>query len=184
MRCYLCGPTPAIRASMIFARLPSRPDAELLGPAHRAIIFLNSRRGLRPKVQPCARIPAGSRSGNRKREVQCRAGTISAFFGREPGQTWAKTGFVRIIVQGGSKRDERLADVPTVYELMEKQKTPEAIKRLARVLLSPADIGRPIVGTPGIPADQIKLLRTAFLKALSDAELLAEAKKGDGKQGQ
>jgi tripartite-type tricarboxylate transporter receptor subunit TctC len=112
-----------------------------------------------------------------KGEVQCRAGTISAFFGREPGQTWAKTGFVRIIVQGGSKRDERLADVPTVYELMEKQRTPEAIKRLARVLLSPADIGRPIVGSPGIPADQVKLLRTAFLKALSDAELLAEAKK-------
>jgi hypothetical protein len=41
MRCYPCGRTPAIKASMIFARLPSRPDAELLGPAHRAIIFLN-----------------------------------------------------------------------------------------------------------------------------------------------
>lgn len=112
-----------------------------------------------------------------KGEVQCRAGTISAFFGREPGRTWAKTGFVRIIVQGGSKRDERLPDVPTVYELMEKQRTPEAIKRLARVLLSPADIGRPIVGTPGIPADRVKLLRVAFMKALSDPELLAEAKK-------
>jgi tripartite-type tricarboxylate transporter receptor subunit TctC len=112
-----------------------------------------------------------------KGEVQCRAGTISAFFGREPGRTWAKTGFVRIIVQGGSKRDERLPDVPTVYELMEKQRTPEAIKRLARVLLSPADIGRPIVGSPGIPADQVKLLRMAFMKSLSDPELLAEAKK-------
>jgi tripartite-type tricarboxylate transporter receptor subunit TctC len=112
-----------------------------------------------------------------KGEVQCRAGTVSAFFGREPGRTWAKTGFVRIIVQGGSKRDERLPEVPTVYELMEKQRTPEAIKRLARVLLSPADIGRPIVGTPGIPADQVKILRVAFMKALSDAELLAEAKK-------
>jgi len=112
-----------------------------------------------------------------KGEVQCRAGTISAYFGREPGRTWAKTGFVRIIIQGGAKRDERLVDVPTVYELMEKQRTPEAIKRLARVLLSPADIGRPIVGTPGIPADQVKLLRTAFMKALGDPELLAEAKK-------
>ena len=112
-----------------------------------------------------------------KGEVQCRAGTISAFFGREPGRTWAKTGFVRIIVQGGSKRDERLPDVPTVYELMEQQRTTEAIKRLARVLLSPADIGRPIVGTRGIPADRVKLLREAFTKALSDPELLAEAKK-------
>jgi hypothetical protein len=49
-----------------------------------------------------------------------------------------------------------------VYELMEN-------RHPARVLLSPADIGRPIVGAPGTPADQTKLLRTAFLKALSDA---------------
>jgi tripartite-type tricarboxylate transporter receptor subunit TctC len=60
---------------------------------------------------------------------------------------------------------------------MEKQRTPDAIKRLARVLLSPADIGRPIVGTRGIPADRLKLLREAFTKALSDPELLAEAKR-------
>ena len=112
-----------------------------------------------------------------KGEVQCRAGTISAFFGREPGRTWAKTGFVRIIIQGGSKRDPRLPDVPTIYELMEKQKTSEAMRGLARVLLSPADIGRPIVGTPGMPPDRVKILRQAFMKSLTDPELLAEAKK-------
>jgi tripartite-type tricarboxylate transporter receptor subunit TctC len=48
-----------------------------------------------------------------KGEVQCRAGTTSAFFGRDPGRTWAKTGFVRILVIGGSKRDPRAPNVPT-----------------------------------------------------------------------
>jgi tripartite-type tricarboxylate transporter receptor subunit TctC len=112
-----------------------------------------------------------------KGEVQCRAGTTSAFFGREPGRTWAKTGFVRILVIGGSKQDARAPGVPTIWELMDKYKTPEFGKRIATVLLSPGPFGRPIVGGPGIPADRVKMLRDGFLKAMSDPELLAEAEK-------
>jgi len=112
-----------------------------------------------------------------KGEVQCRAGTTSAFFGREPGRTWAKTGFVRILVIGGSKRDSRASDVPTIWERMERHKTPDFGKRLATVLLSPGSFGRPIVGGPGIPADRVKILRAGFLKAMKDPELLAEAEK-------
>ena len=112
-----------------------------------------------------------------KGEVHCRAGTTSAFFGREPGRTWAKTGFVRLLVQGGKKRDVRIPDVPTIYELMDKHGTSEVIRRLASVLLSPGDFGRPLLGPPGIAPDRLKLLREAFIKTMSDAEVLAEAKK-------
>jgi tripartite-type tricarboxylate transporter receptor subunit TctC len=112
-----------------------------------------------------------------KNEMHCRAGTLSSFFGREPGRTWAKSGFVRVLVQGGKKRDPRLADVPTIHELMEKYKTPDAIKRLAVVLLSPGDFGRPMMGPPDIPADRVKVIREAFMKTLSDPDLVAEAKK-------
>src|SRR5918999_1794805 len=112
-----------------------------------------------------------------KNEVQCRAGTTSAFFGRDPGRTWAKTGFVRILVIGGSKRDPRAPEAPTVWEAMEKYKTPDAGKRLTTVLLSPGSFGRPIVGGPGIPADRVKTLREGFSKAMKDPELLAEAEK-------
>ena len=112
-----------------------------------------------------------------KGEVQCRAGTTSAFFGREPGRTWAKTGFVRILVIGGSKRDSRAPDVPTIWEMMDKHKTPDSGKRLTTVLLSPGSFGRPMVGSPGIPADRVKMLREGFLKAMRDPELLAEAEK-------
>lgn len=112
-----------------------------------------------------------------KGEMHCRAGTLSSFFGREPGRTWTKTGFVRILVQGGKKRDARSPDAPTIYELMEKYKTPDAIKRLAVVLLSPGDFGRPVVGPPGMSVDRTKVLRDAFAKTMSDPELLAEVKK-------
>jgi tripartite-type tricarboxylate transporter receptor subunit TctC len=112
-----------------------------------------------------------------KGEVQCRAGTTSAFFGREPGRTWAKTGFVRLLVIGGSKPDSRAVGVPTIWELMERHKTPESGKRLATVLLSPGSFGRPLISGPGVPADRVKILRDSFLKAMSDPELLAEAEK-------
>jgi tripartite-type tricarboxylate transporter receptor subunit TctC len=112
-----------------------------------------------------------------KGEVHCRAGTTSAFFGREPGRTWAKTGFVRLLVQGGKKRDARAPDTPTIYELMDKHGTADAIRRLASVLLSPGDFGRPLLGPPGIPPDRLKLLREAFIKTMSDPDVLAEAKK-------
>jgi tripartite-type tricarboxylate transporter receptor subunit TctC len=112
-----------------------------------------------------------------KNEVHCRGTTINAFFGREPGKTWAKTGFVRFLIQTGDKRNHRLPNTPTIWELMEQEKAADAKKRLARVILGPGAFGRPILGTPGIPSDRVKLLREAYDKMLKDPEFLAEASK-------
>jgi tripartite-type tricarboxylate transporter receptor subunit TctC len=60
---------------------------------------------------------------------------------------------------------------------MEKYKTPDAIRRLAVVLLSPGDFGRPVIGPPGMSPERTKVLRDAFAKTMSDPELLAEVKK-------
>ncbi len=112
-----------------------------------------------------------------RNEVHCRGTTISAFFGREPGRTWAKNGFVRILVQTGDKKNHRLPDTPTVWQLMDAEKAPESTRRLARVILGPGAFGRPILATPGIPADRVKLLRDAYTKMLKDPEFAAEATK-------
>ena len=112
-----------------------------------------------------------------KNEVQCRGTTISAFFGREPGKSWAKNGYVRFLVQTGDKRNHRLPDTPTIWELMEQEKAAETKKRLARVVLGPGGFGRPILATPAIPAERVKILRDAYSKMLKDAEFVAEANK-------
>jgi tripartite-type tricarboxylate transporter receptor subunit TctC len=112
-----------------------------------------------------------------KGEVQCRAGTVSAYVGREPTRTWIKNGFVHALVQSGEKRFAKLPDVPTIYELMNTYKTAEETKRLARVLLSSGDLGRPIISSPGVPGERIKILRDGFNKAMKDPALLAEADK-------
>jgi tripartite-type tricarboxylate transporter receptor subunit TctC len=110
-------------------------------------------------------------------EVHCWSPLVATFFGREPYISWQKKGFVRVLLQTNRKRDSRLPDVPTIYELMDQYKTPEAGKRLTRVILVAATLGRPIAVTPGIPPDRLKLLREAYLKTLKDPELVAETKR-------
>ena len=80
-------------------------------------------------------------------------------------------------MQTGDKRNHRLPDTPTIWELMDQEKGMDAKKRLARVVLGPGAFGRPILATPGIPPDRVKLLRDAYLNMLKDTEFAAEAKK-------
>ena len=110
-------------------------------------------------------------------EVVCRAHNVSAHFGREPFESWHKKNFDRHLVQSGRKRDSRLPDTPTIYQLMDQFKTPEPIRRAAQVILTGGEFGRPVLVAPGVPPDRVNALREAFARALKDPELLAEAKK-------
>jgi hypothetical protein len=110
-------------------------------------------------------------------EVMCRAFTVNAFFAREPFITWRKKNFVRVLYQTGNKPDPRLKDVPLFNELMDKYKTPETVRRLAKVVLASDEFGRPLVFPPGVPADRVKIIRDAFNKTIKDPALLAEAEK-------
>jgi tripartite-type tricarboxylate transporter receptor subunit TctC len=115
--------------------------------------------------------------GIERGELQCRNLTISTYFAREPFLTWHKKGFVRPILQTGKKRDRLVPDVPSIYELMDQLKTPEETRKVATVLLAPAVFGRPMVATPGVPPDRIKMLRDAYEQSLKDPALLEELKK-------
>jgi tripartite-type tricarboxylate transporter receptor subunit TctC len=110
-------------------------------------------------------------------ELVCRAFTITAFFAREPFITWRKNNFVNVLVQTGNKRDRRLPEVPTIYELMDKYNTPPSGRSLATLVLAAGDFGRPYVLPPNTPADRVNIIREAFQKTLTDEEALAEAKK-------
>ena len=60
---------------------------------------------------------------------------------------------------------------------MDKYKTPDSARSLAKVILASGDFGRPLVFPPGVPADRLKTLREAFNKSVKDPALLAEAEK-------
>jgi tripartite-type tricarboxylate transporter receptor subunit TctC len=112
-----------------------------------------------------------------RNETQCRAFSLAAWFSGEPYRTWRANGFAHVLIQTGRKRDERLPEVPTLNELMDEVKTQEMGRRLATVVLASAELGRPYVLPPGVPAERLKILREAFMKLVTDPAFLAEAKK-------
>ena len=154
-------------------------SATALGSAsHVTLKLLEEGLGLRLQIVTGYKGGSEQDLAIEKGEVQCRAVTTAAFLGREPFQTWQRNGFIRILLQTPRKRNPRLPEVPTVYELMDRVRPPESKRRVALVLLGTDNFGNfPTVATPGIPADRVKILREAYAKALKDPDLLEEAKK-------
>jgi tripartite-type tricarboxylate transporter receptor subunit TctC len=112
-----------------------------------------------------------------RNELVCRAFTLTAFFAREPFATWRKNKFVNVLMQTGKKRDKRIPEVPTIYELMDQYKTAPAGKNLATLVLAAGDFGRPYVMPPNTPIEQVKIIRSAFERVLTDETAIADAKK-------
>jgi tripartite-type tricarboxylate transporter receptor subunit TctC len=113
-----------------------------------------------------------------RNEVQCRAITIDGFFGREPFLTWMKKNFVRVLLQTEKKRHPKLPNVPTIFELMDQYRVAETKRRLVDSYLGIWGFGsRPIVSTPGLPADRLKILRDAFMKMFNDPGFLDELRR-------
>lgn len=127
-------------------------------------------------------LVVGYQSGNaidlamEKGEVICRGMIVTGHFSREPFLTWHKKGFDRHLAQSGQKRDPRMGEVPSLVELMDKYKTADMSRRVAQVILAGNEYGRPMVATPGVPSDRVRILRDAYARALKDPQLLEEAK--------
>jgi tripartite-type tricarboxylate transporter receptor subunit TctC len=94
-----------------------------------------------------------------------------------PGRAYVRDkigrGEMRLLIQMAPKPDPLHADTPTILQLVS---APED-QAIVRLILDRMTLGRPFVGPPGIPAERLALLRTAFRKALEDPELRNEAAK-------
>lgn len=91
---------------------------------------------------------------------------------REPG---LKDGTRRLLVQGRLTPDPRIKDVPGLNDL----DLSPAERKAAEFFLLRADMGRPFVAPPGVPADRLAALRKAFVDTLKDPATLDDA----GRQG-
>jgi tripartite-type tricarboxylate transporter receptor subunit TctC len=86
---------------------------------------------------------------------------------------WVREKKIKILVQYTRERDPELPDIPTMVELG----TTEEGRKILALYASGADIGRSILAPPGLPAERVRTLRTAFNAMLEDPEFVAEAKK-------
>ena len=106
-------------------------------------------------------------------EMDARMVGIASVKTARPG--WLeKDGPVHFLMQFATKkRLPQFPDVPTVQELV----TNEEDRALINLLETPFFMARPFAGPPGIPANRVKILRTAFMAAHADPQYIEEAKR-------
>jgi tripartite-type tricarboxylate transporter receptor subunit TctC len=100
------------------------------------------------------------------------AGFALASLNSSRWKTMAQKGDVKVLAQFGFKPSKRIPDVP-LFRLP----TNEADLQIIRILYARMDYGRPFFAIPGVPADRVGALRTAFAKTMVDKGFLAQAKK-------
>lgn len=86
---------------------------------------------------------------------------------------WFKEHEVNVLVQLGLSKNPALPDVPLAIDLLKNGDTRDTFK----LIVAPQEFGRPILAPPGVPADRIAALRTAFDKTMKDKQFLARAEK-------
>lgn len=112
-----------------------------------------------------------------REEVQCRVSTIASYLARRPDTPSDGKTPVRPLVQTTGRRDPRMPDVPTLYELMDQRGASAGLRRLTAAMLAADEFGRPIAAPPGVPEERLRILRAAFDRAIEDPRLLADARR-------
>jgi len=85
----------------------------------------------------------------------------------------ARTGGINVLLQAALAPDPRVKDAPMVIDAA---RSPEERKAL-ELFFARAAMGRPFVAPPGVPAERLTALRTAFDAALADPAFLEDARK-------
>ena len=105
-----------------------------------------------------------------KGEVNCRAGVYESIVAIRPH--WIEQGLVTHLVAADLERLPKQPDIPTLLELT---KDPDA-QAVLKLFFSGGIIGRAWLAPPGVPADRVAALRTAFEKSFNDPEAQAQMK--------
>jgi tripartite-type tricarboxylate transporter receptor subunit TctC len=94
-----------------------------------------------------------------------------------PGRAYVRDrmsrGELRLLVQMSPRRDPLHQETPSILELVSAPQD----RQIVELVLDRMTLGRPLFGPPGIAADRLALLRSAFRQAVEDPELRADAQK-------
>ena len=85
---------------------------------------------------------------------------------------WLVDRKISILFQTGERRNAALPDVPLASDFaLDEEK-----RQILRLWLAPNAVARPLALPPGVPADRLTAMRTAFMALFQDPQFLADAK--------
>jgi tripartite-type tricarboxylate transporter receptor subunit TctC len=82
-----------------------------------------------------------------------------------------KNGTVHVLFQAAVKPDPRLKEIPSAGDFAKTAQQHQALD----LFLLRTNVGRPFIAPPGVPADRLAILRTAFEQTMKDPGLVQEA---------
>ncbi|MBN9084892.1 MAG: hypothetical protein BGP04_05765 [Rhizobiales bacterium 62-17] len=86
---------------------------------------------------------------------------------------WFEGKAINIFLQASLKRTSSFPDIPALGELVTDKKDREALE----VAISTDPLVRTFVAPPGVPAERVEMLRSAFMATMRDPDFVAEATK-------
>ncbi|MEA2906420.1 MAG: hypothetical protein QOC56_1713 [Alphaproteobacteria bacterium] len=84
---------------------------------------------------------------------------------------WVRDKKIVPLMQMSLEKHRELPDVPLLVDLAT---TPD-VRATFELMSVTADLGRPFLTAPGVPAERVAALRTAFARTMTDPEFLADA---------
>lgn len=111
--------------------------------------------------------------GGKENELAVMRGEIDGLVGSWSSvRPFVESGEGRVILQVSARKAAGLEQIPIAKDLAKQE-----YKSLVDLMTAVTELGRPIVGPPGIPPQRAEALLEALRSSLTDPELLAEAEK-------
>jgi tripartite-type tricarboxylate transporter receptor subunit TctC len=171
----ICGTWFASPIRTIAAARPREVAVAAAGPTSNTVIVpnvLNALAGTRFKVVPGYEPGAGMNLAIERGEVEGVCGlSWSTIKASRPD--WILGNKLNVVVQMAFDRLPELPDVPSALDLG----SDAAARQVLELILSRQEMGRPLAAPPGVPADRVAALRTAFDATMRDPEFFAEAQR-------
>lgn len=93
-----------------------------------------------------------------------------------PFRPYVESGDLKIIFQTAfEEKVKTFGDAKSIGEIVAGKG--EEMRQIAELVFRPTEITRPIVAPPGVPADRLAALKTAFNATMRDPEMIAEGKR-------
>lgn len=86
---------------------------------------------------------------------------------------WVRDKKINYLLQLTLHKSPEFPDVPSIMDLIKDQ----GDRQMMTALLAPLTLSRPFLAPPGLPPERVAELRKAFLAALADSDLRADAAK-------
>src|SRR5262245_37153549 len=130
--------------------------------------LMNTIAGMKWKVIAGYNTTSAAHLAMPRREVDGATSSLTTL--KTTQRDWLDNGLIRILVQLAPQRSAELANVPAVVELATAPEDRDVLTFYA----NSGTVGRAVIAPPGMPAERIAILRSAFDATMKDTEFRAE----------